>query len=447
LLALALRPRPPRVDPYRPAPWVDALRGLVAQAGGRISGPVALAPPLVSSVLGFRDLRAIDVLTPRDGWEFVSQLVAPSEGVVWILADPDPLVAATSPGASVADLRWVLAREELDAERLPAAVRSQTAMRRLLRLFAALDVYRIDTAALGGGIHESHGDRRFHWTCATPCRFELDLADAPRAFAAGFAASEPLEVEVEVRLRAHGGERRERVSLVLGTDAPWQDVWIEGADPADGPAAVVVDVRSARPGTVFVGGVGPTPGRAAEASEALAELVHRRHALERLRLRYRDDLALVYENPAALGEAWLASEIGRAGDLDEVRACLLAHADRAVACVADPGRMPAAAAGEAPGEVRVVASRAAALSLDASVRRDALVVVSRLDDPGWAATVDGKDADLVRVNGAMMGVVVPAGEHRVELRYRPWSLAAGLVVSLAALLVLLRVATRRGFGI
>src|SRR5262249_8884912 len=119
LLLLAPHERPLRVDTYAPAHWVSALRTLVARTPGRVSGPVALAPPLISNVLAFRDLRAIDVLTPREGFDFVSQTVAPSQGVTWILADPDPLVAATAPGADVADLRWILSRVELRSDVLP----------------------------------------------------------------------------------------------------------------------------------------------------------------------------------------------------------------------------------------------------------------------------------------------------------------------------------------
>lgn len=442
LLLLAARERPLRIDPYRPAPYVEALRNLIEEAPGRISGPVALAPPLVSNVLGLRDLRAIDVLTPKAGYDFVSQTVAPSEGVVWILADPDPLAAATSPGASVADLRWILAREEIDGGRLPGVVRSQTSMRRLLRLFATLDVYRIDTAALGGGIRALDGDRRFHWSCATPCRFELELARTPADFVAGFAAAEALRAEIELRIESGGEERRTTSSVALGGNAPWQDVWLESPRPTDAPASVVVDVRTDEPATVFVGGIGPTPGGAREATEALAELAFRRGALERLRLRYADDTARIYENTAALGEAYLASEVARARDLDEVRGCLLAHAGRAVACVADPDALPAASAGE-PGEIRIVDSRDASLGLETGAAREALLVVSRLHDPGWTATLDGKPTDVVRVNGAMMGVVVPAGAHRLELRYRPWSLAAGGAVSIVALLVLLRLVVPR----
>ena len=439
LVVLGVVPRPPRLDPYAPAPWVERLRALDAATPGRVSGPVALAPPLVSAVLGLRDLRAIDVLTPRTGYEFVSQVVAPSEGLTWILADPDPLTAATAPGAAVADLRWILSRDELAAERLSAVTRTATVGRRLARLFATLDGYAIDTAALGGGIHEHGGDRRFHWTCRTPCRFTFRLAQAPPAFAIGLAADEAVEVVLRATLQANATERRSGATLALGDGRGWQDVWLRGGDAGvtTGRAALVeFEISAATPATVFVGGLGPSPGPEVEEADARDELAFRTEVLGRLVPRYADDVARIYENPDALGEAYLATRVARATDLDDVRRCLVGHPRAAVACVAEPSRVPPAADDAPPGTLVVERSEAADLVLSVDAARDALLVVSRLDFPGWRATVDAKESAIVRVHGAMMGVVVPAGRHRVVLEYRPRTLLVGALASLAGLVAL-----------
>jgi len=434
---LGLRPRPLRTDPYAPAPYVSALAGLVAEAPGRISGPVDLLPPLVSAVLGFRDLRAIDVLTPRDGYDFVSQVVAPSQGLTWILADPDPLVAATAPGAGVADLRWILSRDALAAERLPAAVRSLAPGRRLQRLFAHMESHRIESSrTIGGGIAERDGDRRFHWICTTPCRFTLAFPATPRWFAAGIATPERAELTVTTTLRAGALERSDVARVTLDASSAWRDVWIEGAETRAAPTVVTVTIDAPQPASVFVGGIGPSPGVELERAEAVRELAYRSDALARLRVRHRDDTALVIENPGALGEAYLATAVAPARDMDGVRACLLAHPGQAVACVADPTRVPAAPADVAPGTARVLRSGDARLEVEVEAARDALLVVSRLDAPGWRATVDATEVEITRVHGAMMGVVVPQGAHRVALAYRPRSVLLGALLSLAGLVAL-----------
>jgi len=65
-----------------------------------------------------------------------------------------------------------------------------------------------------------------------------------------------------------------------------------------------------------------------------------------------------------------------------------------------------------------------------------LLVVAEQFDPGWRARVDGRPAHIVPADHLLMGVALPAGNHRVELVYAPDVFRAGLFGSLAALAVL-----------
>jgi hypothetical protein len=69
------------------------------------------------------------------------------------------------------------------------------------------------------------------------------------------------------------------------------------------------------------------------------------------------------------------------------------------------------------------------------------VVVNEAWYPGWTATVDGVPADVVRANGFVRAVAVPAGASELMLAYRPldgqplrWLLLAGLLCCGALLL-------------
>lgn len=53
--------------------------------------------------------------------------------------------------------------------------------------------------------------------------------------------------------------------------------------------------------------------------------------------------------------------------------------------------------------------------------------------PGWTATVDGREAPIVRANINQRAVAIPAGTHRVAFVFRPRSLARGAMVSGLAL--------------
>ena len=64
---------------------------------------------------------------------------------------------------------------------------------------------------------------------------------------------------------------------------------------------------------------------------------------------------------------------------------------------------------------------------------------------GWTATVDGIPAPVLRANLVMRAVPTTAGRHRIELRYWPDGLAAGLALSATAVAIclVLLVACRR----
>ena len=75
----------------------------------------------------------------------------------------------------------------------------------------------------------------------------------------------------------------------------------------------------------------------------------------------------------------------------------------------------------------------------------ALVIVADTYFPGWKATVDGKPAEILEVDGALRGIVVEKGAHRISMRYRPTSVTAGAVITGIGFLVTLAllVLTRR----
>jgi hypothetical protein len=73
----------------------------------------------------------------------------------------------------------------------------------------------------------------------------------------------------------------------------------------------------------------------------------------------------------------------------------------------------------------------------------ALMVLSEVDVPGWVATVNSEEAEIVRVDGVLRGIPIPAGNSRVELRYRPVPVYLGAVLTMLTFLLVL--AGRLGF--
>jgi len=63
------------------------------------------------------------------------------------------------------------------------------------------------------------------------------------------------------------------------------------------------------------------------------------------------------------------------------------------------------------------------------------VVVADAFAPGWRASLDGRDVPILRADGLFRAVTVDAGEHEIEMTYRPPEVRAGILLSLAAIVV------------
>jgi hypothetical protein len=207
---------------------------------------------------------------------------------------------------------------------------------------------------------------------------------------------------------------------------------------------VVLEIDSAAPQSVYVGGVGPAPAAEVEAEREASELSFRARAFALLEPRWDDSVAHIYENPGALGEAFFAGTVATAAGRDGVVDCLRAHAGEAVACLErdqKPADFPAGS-----GNVEVFARHADRLVLRTDAAAPATLVISRLFAPGWRASVDGEPTPIARANEALMALRVPAGAHEVALEYAPRSVRIGLVVTIVSLLLwltLLVVPSRR----
>ena len=97
------------------------------------------------------------------------------------------------------------------------------------------------------------------------------------------------------------------------------------------------------------------------------------------------------------------------------------------------------------GEDRIEwrARRPARLELEVEMACRGMLVVADTWFPGWKARLDGREAAIHEVYGFARGIVVPAGRHRLEMRYRPWSVTLGGALSACGCLAALALAVWR----
>lgn len=91
----------------------------------------------------------------------------------------------------------------------------------------------------------------------------------------------------------------------------------------------------------------------------------------------------------------------------------------------------------APSVVRWIRREPARLELAVELPADGLLVLSEVYYPGWRATVDGRDAEILRADVTLRALRLAAGQHIVELAFRPYTVVIGLAISAVTLLLCL----------
>jgi hypothetical protein len=85
--------------------------------------------------------------------------------------------------------------------------------------------------------------------------------------------------------------------------------------------------------------------------------------------------------------------------------------------------------------VRELTHDSDSLAYEIDADRSGFLVISMNFYPGWTATVDGRPARIYRTNYTSMGVVIPAGRSKVELRFAtPGFRLGALVTAISTLL-------------
>jgi len=107
------------------------------------------------------------------------------------------------------------------------------------------------------------------------------------------------------------------------------------------------------------------------------------------------------------------------------------------------GTKPALDTCSAPDKVGKVVDKPGSVYLDVEMACKGMLVVSDNWYPGWYAYVDGKPAEIWKVNIAIRGVVVGPGKHTITMSYRPLSVYLGLVLTLVGLAVAIVLQRRR----
>jgi hypothetical protein len=145
---------------------------------------------------------------------------------------------------------------------------------------------------------------------------------------------------------------------------------------------------------------------------------------------YADQFWKVYRNTDAAGPAWIvhqATQMPLAQIKTAVHDTQLNLLNSGLVEQRAPMLEPAPDAGRELVSVESYEVDRIRLRVHALSR--GLLVLSEIHNNGWQASVNGGAVEILRVDGALRGVVVPAGDDLVDLRYRPASLWLGGILT------------------
>ena len=152
----------------------------------------------------------------------------------------------------------------------------------------------------------------------------------------------------------------------------------------------------------------------------------------------------IYENLKALPRAWFVNRLASAPEAEILRAIKTGRLSdgqpfdpqQTALLEADRPQAPWPMVTATGAEAKITRCEPNRIELMTRNQQAGFLVLSEVFYPGWQARIDGRDTEIHRTDYALRGMLVPAGEHRVELVYRPRSFRQGLQGLLAGLLLL-----------
>jgi hypothetical protein len=147
-------------------------------------------------------------------------------------------------------------------------------------------------------------------------------------------------------------------------------------------------------------------------------------------------------NPYACGNAWFVKEVKTVSSADEEITTIKGFNPKTTAIVSNEFasivRNPAGADTTASVTLDSYATKKLSYTTKSSV--EGPVIFSEIYYPaGWTCTIDGQPAEPFRANYVLRGLMVPAGEHKVEWTFAPASFEKGSTYSLIGSILLLLV--------
>ncbi|MDX1413225.1 MAG: glycosyltransferase family 39 protein [Candidatus Promineifilaceae bacterium] len=154
----------------------------------------------------------------------------------------------------------------------------------------------------------------------------------------------------------------------------------------------------------------------------------------------------IYQFEEALPRAWMVYEpiinANREEAFTTLRMDDFDPASQVVLTNPDPAVVDGLAMPDSRPEVVVTPRAGSGLEIVVDTQSPGILVISEWALPGWKATMDGENVPLLTANYALLGLVVPPGEHEITLSYVSMEVRLGVIIALVTLVLAVVVAWR-----
>ena len=141
--------------------------------------------------------------------------------------------------------------------------------------------------------------------------------------------------------------------------------------------------------------------------------------------------AFIYRNPGELDRVRLVGDYRMVDDLDQMIETMLSGSwnPKTVTLLEKKPNMDPIADGD--GTAEIVSYEPEKIVIKAGSKTPKLLILADSYYPsGWKATVDGEETEILRADGILRAVAIPAGDHEVVFSFKPKMFYAGLWISL-----------------
>lgn len=158
--------------------------------------------------------------------------------------------------------------------------------------------------------------------------------------------------------------------------------------------------------------------------------------LPELSLVFSDDNAFVYQNSRFLPRGFLVEKtLVTPTNTDEFS--YLKTIDVGKVAIVDTNiKIPGSTEESNIGTVEIKNQNSGHIRLEINSKREALLLYSEAWAPGWKATLNEKPVKMLRVDGSLMGVLIPAGYSQVKFDYQPLGWQIGWRITIIATIIL-----------